>query len=152
MQNYHIHKSSFDNFRPSNGCNSALKKSKWCRGHLFSNAVNIMIFISDVQSYMSVKLWKTARSIHLFKISGTLQPGNIKLNWNYLCDTLEIYWKEVSVTFNDNRINLPKIVKVRLRNKLKLRCMMKKEPILINMMFKQGITWYTLASHRQETV
>ena len=32
------------------------KKSKWCRGCLFSNAVKIMIFISDVQYYIPVKL------------------------------------------------------------------------------------------------
>ena len=32
------------------------KKSKWCRGHLFSNAVKINIFILDVQYYMPVKL------------------------------------------------------------------------------------------------
>ena len=84
------------------------KKSKWCRGHLFSNAVKIMIFISEVQYYIPVKLCKTAGRIHLFKISGTLQPENIKSNQNYLWDTLEMDWKEVSVTFNDNKINLPK--------------------------------------------
>ena len=79
-----------------------------------------MIFISDVQYYIPVKLCKTVESIHLFKISGTLQPENIKLNQNYLWDTLEIDRKEVSVTFNDNKTNLPKIVTVRLRDKLKL--------------------------------
>ena len=152
MQNHHVHKFSFDNFRPSNGCNSALTKSKWCRGHLFSNTVKIMIFISDVQYYIPVKLCITAGSIHLLMISGTLQPENIKSNWNYLWDTLEINWKEVSVTFSDNKINLPKIGTVRLRDKLKIRCMIKKEPLLIHMMLKQGITWYTLTSHMQETV
>ena len=46
---------------------------------------------------------KTAGSIHLFKISGTLKPENIKLNQNYLWDTLEIDWKEVSVTFKNKQ-------------------------------------------------
>ena len=66
------------------------RKSKLCRGCMFSNAVKIMIFISDVQYYVPIKLCKTAGSIHLFKIIGTLKPENIKLNKNYIWDTLEI--------------------------------------------------------------
>ena len=51
---------------------------------MFSNAVKIMILISDVQYYVPIKLCKTAGSIHLFKITGTLKPENIKLNKNYI--------------------------------------------------------------------
>ena len=56
------------------------RKSKLCRGCMFSNAVKIMIFISDVQYYVPMKLCKTARSIHLSKILGMLKPENSKLN------------------------------------------------------------------------
>ena len=66
------------------------RKSRFCKGYKFSNAVKIMIFISDVQNYVPIKLCKTAGSIHLFKITGTLKAENIKLNRNYLWDTLEI--------------------------------------------------------------
>ena len=79
MQNFDIHKFSFDNIRPSNGCTFTLK-SKFCRGQTFSNAVKIMIFISDVQHYIPVKLCKTVCNIHLFQITGTIKPENIKLN------------------------------------------------------------------------
>ena len=65
-----------------------------------------MIFISDVQYYIPIKLCKTAGSIHLFKITGMLKHENIKPNKNYILDTLEIDWKEVTVTFNNNKINL----------------------------------------------
>ena len=80
-----------------------------------------MIFISDVQNYIPVKLCKTAGSIHLFKISGMLKVENIKLNKNYLWDTLEIDWKEVIVTFNGNKIDLPSIVIIKLKDKFKIR-------------------------------
>ena len=60
------------------------RKSRFCKGYKFSNAVKIMLFISDVQNYVPIKLCKTAGSIHLFKIKGTLKPKNIKLNKNYL--------------------------------------------------------------------
>ena len=54
--------------------------------------------------------------IHLFKIIGTLKAENMKLNKNYLWDTLEIDWKEVTVTFNSNKIDLPRIVVIKLQN------------------------------------
>ena len=56
------------------------RKSKLCRGQMFSNAVKIMIFISDVKYYIPMKLCKTAGSIYSFIIIGTLKPENIKLN------------------------------------------------------------------------
>ena len=70
---------------------------------------------------MPIKLCKTAGSIHLFKIRGMLKPEDIKLNKNYLWDMMEIDWKEVTVIFNDNKINLPRIVVVRLHDKIKVR-------------------------------
>ena len=51
-----------------------------------------MMFISDMQNYVPIKLHKIAGSIHLFKIRGTLKPENIKLNKNYLWDTMDIDW------------------------------------------------------------
>ena len=117
---------------------------------MFSNAVKIMIFISDVQYFVPRKLCKTTGSIHLFKIIGMLKPENIKLNQNYIWDTLEIDWKEVSVTFNDNKINLPRGVTIKLKDKIKIRCLMKKEHLLFHIMVKQGIPWFTLAcAHRR---
>ena len=49
-----------------------VRRKKLCRGQLFSNVVKIMLFISDVQYYVPVKLCRTAGSIHLFKITGRL--------------------------------------------------------------------------------
>ena len=34
---------------------------------------------------------------------------------------LEIDWKEVTVTFNDNKINLPRVVTIKLQDKIKVR-------------------------------
>ena len=81
------------------------RKSKFCKGHRFSNAVKIMIFISNVQNYIPIKLCKTAGSIHLFKITGLLKRS----------------WKEVTVTFNCNKIDLPSIFIIKLQHKFKVR-------------------------------
>ena len=90
--------------------------------------------------------------MHLFKIIGTLKPEDIKLKKNYIWDTLEIDCKDISVTFNDNKINLPRIVTIKFRDKIKIIYMMKKEPVCFNVMLKQGITWLNLDSSKQETV
>ena len=60
------------------------RNSRLYRGYKFSNAAKIMLFISDVQNYIPIKLFKISGSIHLFKIKDTLKSGDIKLNRNYL--------------------------------------------------------------------
>ena len=128
------------------------RKSRLCKRYKFSNVVKIMLFISDVQNYVPIKLCKTAGSIHLFKIKGTLKSENIKLNKSYLWDTLEIDWKEVTVTFNDNKIDLPRIVAIRIQDKIKVSRLMNREPLLFHVMIRQGITWFTLETELPEIV
>ena len=84
-----------------------------CRGQLFSYAVKIMLFISDIQYYVPIKLCETTGSIHLFKIIGILTPDKIKSKKHYIWDILEIDWKEVKVRFNGKAINLSKLVTIK---------------------------------------
>ena len=88
------------------------RKLKLCRGHLFSNTVKIILFISDAQYYVPFKLCRMAVSIHLFKIMGTLAPENVKLKQNLIWDIIELDWKEFNMTENRNNINLPKTVTI----------------------------------------
>ena len=111
-----------------------------------------MMFISDVQKYIPINLCKAAGSIHLFKVIGMVKAENIKVNKNYLIDTLEIDWKEVTGTFNNNKINLPKIVVIKPQDKIKVRRLTNRKPLLFHLMLKQGITWFTLVTEAQETV
>ena len=114
--------------------------------------MKITIYLSDVQNYIPIKLCKTASGIHLFKIISMLKAKNIKLIKNYLWDTLEIDWKEVNVTFNGNKIDLPRVVIIKLQDKFKERLLMNREHLLFHLMLKQGITWFTLAADIQVTV
>ena len=65
---------------------------------MLSNTVQIMLFISDAQYYVLVKLCRTADNIHLFKITGQLIPEHIELKQNILWDVIEIDSKEVNMT------------------------------------------------------
>ena len=98
-----------------------LRSIKLCRGQLFLNIVKIMLFMSDVQYYVPVKLCKTAGSIHLFEITGKITSDKVKLNKYYIWDVLEIDWSDIKVTFNGKVINLQKSITVRLWDKFKVR-------------------------------
>ena len=101
---------------------------------------------------MPIKLCKKAGSIDLFKIKSTLKTRNINLNKNYLSDTLEIDWKEVTVTFNDNKIELPRRIAIRIWDKIKVRRLMIREPLIFHVIIRQGITWFNLETEIPEIV
>ena len=104
------------------------------------------MFISDEQHYIPIKLCKTSGSLHLFKITGTLTSEDIKLNRNYLWDTLEINWDKIKLVFNSNDINLPKLVTINIKDKIRVRRIMSRETQNFHIMVKQGMTWYNLES------
>ena len=79
-----------------------------------------MLFISNVQYCVPIKLCKTAGSIHLFKITGILTPDKVKLKKHYIWDILEVDWKEVKVMFNGKAINLQKSVTIKFQDKFKV--------------------------------
>ena len=51
------------------------------------------------------------------------------------------------MTLNGNKVNLPKSVTIKFRDKFKIRCMIKGEPLLFHIMLRQSFTWFTLASN-----
>ena len=93
------------------------------RKHQYSNTIKVLIFISNIKSYVPIKLCKTTGSIHLFKLTRNLQKEDIKLHRNKVWDILEIDWKNVKLTVNGNVINLPGSVIIPFRDKFKIRQM-----------------------------
>ena len=119
------------------------------RKYCYSNTIKIMIFLSDIKSYVPIKLCKTSGSIHLFKLTGSINKENITLHKNALWDIMEIDWQPVTVTLSGNVINLPGSVIIPFRDKFKIRKMMKIRPLLLHLMLKQGQTWYPLSNIRE---
>ena len=62
-------------------------------------------------------------------------------------DVIEIDWKEVNMTLNGNKLNLPASVIIPLRDKFKIRCIIKQEPLLFHVMLKQGMTRFALVTN-----
>ena len=95
---------------------------------------------------MPVKLCKTAGSIHLFKSIGHLTPAQITLKRRLLWDVVQIDWKEVLMTLNGNMVHLPTSVIIPVRDKLRLRHIIRKSSLLLNIMLNQGTSCYALDS------
>ena len=121
-----------------------IRKTSCCKGCLFSNNTKILLFISNVHSYVPIKLCRVAGSIHLFSIKGRLKPENVKLKKNWIWDVLEIDWSDVMITLNDNEINLPRSVIIPFRERYRARKLLKKHPLLFYIILKQGKMWFSL--------
>ena len=121
-----------------------IRKTSLCKGRLFSNNTKILLFISNAHSYVPIKLCRVARSIHLFRIKGRLNPENVKLKKNWIWDVLEIDWSDVSITLNDNEINLPRLVIIPFTERYRARRLLRKHLLLFYIMLKQGKTWFSL--------
>ena len=118
------------------------------RKYHYSNTIKIMIFISDIKLYVPIKLCKTSGSIHLFKLTGSINRENVTLHKNTLWDILEIDWRPVTITLSGNVINLPDSVIIPFRDKFKIRWIIKSKLLLLHLMLKLGQTWYLLSNIR----
>ena len=121
-----------------------IRKSCLFKGCLFSNNMKILLFISNTHSYIPVKLCRVAKSIHLFRIKGRLNPENVKLKKNWIWDVLEIDWSNISITLNNNEIDLPSSVIIPFKERYRARRLLRKHPLLFYIMLKQGKTWFSL--------
>ena len=113
-----------------------LRKTSFCKGCLFSNNTKILLFISNTHSYVTIKLCRIARSICLFRIRGRLNPEQVKINKNWIWDVLEIDWSVVSITLNDNEIDLPSSVIIPFKERYRARKLLRKHPLLFYIMLK----------------
>ena len=68
----------------------------------------------------------------------------MKLKKNWIWDVLEIDWSDVSITLNDNEINLPRSVIISFTERYRARRLLRKHLLLFYVMLKQGKMWFSL--------
>ena len=90
------------------------------------------------------KLCRVAGSIHLFRIREKLNPENVKFKKNWIWDALEIDWSNISITLNENEVDLPSSVIIPFKERYRARRLLRKHPLLFFIMLKQGKTWFSL--------
>ena len=54
--------------------------------------------------------------------------------------------------FNKNKIELPRIIAIRIQDKTKVRRLMGREPFIFHMMIRQGITVFNLETEIPDIV
>ena len=59
---------------------------------------------------------------------------------------MKIDWKEVFMTLNRALVYLPKLVIILLRDKFRLRCIIRKRSLLLHVILRQATSWYALDS------
>ena len=64
---------------------------------------------------------QSSRQYTLIQNYRHVKVENIKLKKIYIWDTLEMDWKEVTVAFNEIKINLSRVVTIKLQDKIKIR-------------------------------
>ena len=69
---------------------------------------------------------------------------HVKLKKNWIWDVLEIDWSDISITLNDNEINLPRLVMIPFSKRYRARRLLRKHPLLFYIMLKQGKMWFSL--------
>ena len=68
----------------------------------------------------------------------------LKFRKNWIWDVLEIDWSAISITLNDNKIDLPSLVIIPFKERYRARKLLRKHPLLFYAMLKQGKTWFSL--------
>ena len=91
----------------------------------------MLLFVSNTHLYIPTKLCGVARSFHLFRIRGRLNPENVKLKKNWIWDVLEIDWSNISITLNDNEIDLPSSVTIPFKERYRPRRLLRKHSVII---------------------
>ena len=62
------------------------------RKYEYPNTIKVMMFFSNIKSYVPIKLCKTSGSIHLFKLTGSIKREDVTLHRNTIWDILDIDW------------------------------------------------------------
>ena len=88
----------------------------------------------------------------MFKITGKSTPEHVTLKRKILWDVIEMYWKQVNMTLNGNKVLLPTSVIIPLRDKFKIRHIIRREPLLLHIMLRQGMTWFSLENGRGNAI
>ena len=68
----------------------------------------------------------------------------MKLKKNWIWGVLETDWSDISITLNDNEIDLPSSVIIPFKERYRARRLLRKHPFLFYVMLKQGKTWFSL--------
>ena len=113
------------------------------KGHKFASICHVHIIFCNNTRYVPLKIGHYIGSPFLFQYNELPLVENITLHKHCLWDILHVEWDEERIHYKDRSIPLREHLNVPLKDKLRLRWILKKN-YQIMYMVKQGDTWYNL--------
>ena len=121
------------------------RKHTLCRGLEYATACHIYVFISRNDRYSPIKLRSTTGLLYNFVTNQRLPIEAIELHRGCPWDSMCINWEEVTLT-NGDKWRLPYNMQIPIREKSRLRNLMKGSDCTAHLMVLQGCTWYTVST------
>ena len=113
------------------------------KGHKFASICHVHIIFCNNTRYVPLKIGHYIGSPFLFQYNELPLVENITLHKHCLWDIIHVEWDEERIHYKDRSIPLREHLNVPLKDKIKLRWILKKN-YQIMYMVKQGDTWYNL--------
>ena len=124
----------------------------WCLSEKVGHyAINSLLFLTTAREKYVKMHERFINQIKMYAkviriLSKDYLPISLLLPSNLNKIVVHIDWKEVLMTLNGNMICLPTSVIIPMRDKIRLTCIIRKRPLLLHIMLKQGTSWYALDS------
>ena len=120
------------------------RKRTLYRGLEYATACHIYVFISRNDRYSPIKLCSTTGLLYNFVTNQRLPIEALELHRGCPWDSMHINWGEVTLTNGDTKIRLRYNVQIPIREKSRLRNLMRGPDCTAHLMVLQGCTWYTV--------
>ena len=119
------------------------RNMSFLKGHKFASICNVHIIFCNNTRYVPLKIGHYIGSPFLFQYNELPLVENITLHKHCLWDILHVEWDEERIHYKDRSIPLREHLSVPLKDKIRLRWILKKN-YQVMYMVKQGDTWYNL--------
>ena len=117
-----------------------------CKGLKYTTACHIYVFISSNDRYSPIKLRSATGLLYNFVTNQGVPMEALELHKGCPWDNLSINWGKVTLANGDTQIRLPYNIQVPMKEKARLRSLMKSLDCTAHLMVLQGHTWYTVGT------
>ena len=117
-----------------------------CKGLEYTTACHIYVFISSNDRYSPIKLRSATGLLYNFVTNQGVPMEALELHKGCPWDNLSINWGKVTLANGDTQIRLPYNIQVPMKEKARLRSLMKSPDCTAHLMVLQGHTWYTVGT------
>ena len=117
-----------------------------CRGLEYATSCHVYVFISRNDRYSPIKLHSTMGLLYNFVTNQKLSMEALELHKGCPWVSLHINWGGITLTNGNTTIRLPYNVQVPMKEKSRLRNLMRGPNCTAHLMILQGHTWYTVST------